>query len=126
MAKDQRSESKVGGGSFFPVSRYMWILWALFRLSEVGSLHGPSLSPPRTTAGVCSILMHLIKVWLYPKATEDLSVFFFLTLLTVAKTEGKEDIYDIQGLVLQVKLPLQCKSRPANSRCHPIAQFSLL
>lgn len=79
------------GASFFPVNSYLWELWALSRLSEVGSLcicGSLQHYPPRTSTGRVAISGIFIKVWLYPKAAKNPKNFFLsLTLLNVAKTE---------------------------------------
>lgn len=79
------------GASFFPVNSYLWVLWALSRLSEVGSLcicGSLQHYPPEHPRAVWHFLAFFIKAWLYPKAAKNPKNFFFsLTLLNVAKTE---------------------------------------
>lgn len=133
LLKVQRTESKVcvclGGGvgsSFFPVSKYMWILWALLRLLEVGILHAGlpyhHLEQPQACVAFSCILS---KCGCIQKQPRTLIVFFFLTLLTVAKTEGEKKIdMRTRSSCTKPSFPLHRKSRHANSRCHPIARFS--
>lgn len=66
----------------FPVISYMWGLWALSRLSEVGSLRvcgSLQRHPPEQPQALWHFQAIFIKVQLYPKAAKPLR-FFSLSL----------------------------------------------